>query len=135
MVGRVWLPFGLSDRMHATCVFDWRRAIRFCLRTFDQREITGPSWSLPEFDVKGISIDGPWQMEFIEGGPVRPKEFEMASLQSWTLNGDPEAERFAGTALYKTSFDAPAGNGPWLLDLGDVRHSARVRLNGVELDG
>jgi hypothetical protein len=42
-------------------------------------------------------------------------------------------ERFAGTARYRLEFDAPATPAAdWLLDFGDVRESARVRLNGAD---
>ena len=42
-----------------------------------------------------------------------------------------EAKRFAGTARYTIEFDKPAGEAnDWLLDLGKVCESARVRLNG-----
>ncbi len=51
---------------------------------------------------------------------------------------DDEARRFAGTARYALAFERPnAGTDPhtgdWLLDLGDVRESARVSLSGRSL--
>jgi hypothetical protein len=50
---------------------------------------------------------------------------------SWTESTDPEAKRFAGTACYLTSIQVPKQSAEgWLLDLGDVRESARVRING-----
>ena len=43
-------------------------------------------------------------------------------------------KRFGGTARYKLEFDAPATKADdWLLDLGDVRESARVRINGKDV--
>jgi hypothetical protein len=52
-------------------------------------------------------------------------------LKSWTDLGGDEAKRFGGTARYRLEFDAPAAPADdWLLDLGDVRESARVILNG-----
>src|SRR5262249_24681725 len=52
-------------------------------------------------------------------------------LKSWTVLGDDEAKRYAGTARYDIEFYGPAAkaNG-WLLDLGKVGDSARVKLNG-----
>jgi hypothetical protein len=56
------------------------------------------------------------------------------ALVSWTTLGGAATERFAGTARYRIEFDAPAvAAAAWRLDLGDVRDSARVRLNGREL--
>jgi hypothetical protein len=72
-------------------------------------------------------------VEFTAGGPVLPKAYESAELKSWTANGDPETEPFAGTAVYRTTFEALAATGAWLLDLGTVSQPARVRLNGAAL--
>jgi hypothetical protein len=42
----------------------------------------------------------------------------------------PEAAAFSGTARYTFRFENPdPGVSKWLLDLGDVRESARVKLN------
>ena len=69
-------------------------------------------------------------MEFIDGGPV-PKNFTTTNLDSWIVLGDDNARRFAGTARYQISFDVPkTGVDNFILDLGDVRQSARVRVNG-----
>ena len=40
-----------------------------------------------------------------------------------------------GTGLYQVSFIIPSDMKPdnWMLDLGDVRESARVRINGQEV--
>lgn len=81
-----------------------------------------------------MTIEGPWQVRFLSGGPVLPKPFETAALKSWTENGDPAAQAFSGTALYHTTFNMPAiSGGPRLLDLGEARNVARVRLNGISL--
>jgi hypothetical protein len=72
-------------------------------------------------------------VEFLSGGPSTPKPFQTRELKSWTKNGDPETESFADTAIYRTTFDAVPGQGPWLLDLGRVCYSACVRLNGRSL--
>ncbi len=103
------------------------------LRTLEQRVAAGPAWSWPMAGGETVALGGPWQIEFIEGGPVLPKAQRTATPRSWTDSVDPEAERFGGTAVYRTAFEAPPGDGPWIVDLGDVRHSARVRLNGVEV--
>ena len=44
---------------------------------------------------------------------------------------DEDANTFAGTARYTIEFDAPAAAADdWMLDLGDVRESAHVSING-----
>jgi hypothetical protein len=103
------------------------------LRTFEARSVRGRAWPYLAPGGAAMEIAGPWRVRFIEGGPELPKEYETKELASWTECGDPEAERFAGGAVYRTTFAAPGGEGPWVLDLGEVCHSARVRLNGRDL--
>jgi hypothetical protein len=53
---------------------------------------------------------------------------------TWTRFSIPETERFAGTAAYTTSFARPTmAADRCILDLGQVRDSARVYLNGAEV--
>lgn len=81
-----------------------------------------------------FALDGPWRVEFIAGGPERPDPWEPARLGSWTEGGDVRREAFAGTARYVTRFDpGEVGTGECYLDLGEVFHVARVRLNGRDL--
>ena len=106
------------------------------LRTFEPEQIAGPRWTRLQPGEAVTEIDGPWQVEFIAGGPELPKPMQMPDLKSWTSTGDPAAESFAGTARYRCRFDLPAGSDPAApihLDLGEVKHVARVRLNGKDL--
>ncbi len=78
-----------------------------------------------------ISINETWKVEFVEGGPVYPGNFEMEKLQSWTNVDDPETKSFAGTARYSLNFNwdgASAG----FIDLGKVLDCARVYVNGKD---
>ena len=73
-------------------------------------------------------------MSFTAGGPSLPGDYQAAKLASWTTFPVPGVQAFAGTARYKTTFAAPPSGGKaFELDLGDVRQSARVRLNGKDL--
>jgi hypothetical protein len=90
-----------------------------------------PDWRYLEAAGSGREITGRWHVEFAAGGPVLPRPVVLDELTSWTRLPDPDAARFAGTARYRIAFDAPAAPADdWLLDLGDVRESARVTLNG-----
>lgn len=73
-------------------------------------------------------LPGPWRLTPVCGGPALPPATNLTSLVAWSTF-DPA---FCGTMRYATTFDAPA-SGATQLDLGDVRESARVRLNGVDL--
>jgi hypothetical protein len=107
-------------------------AASLVLRTFDTREVRGPEFCFARTGKTRAEIAGPWQVQFVAGGPVLPASYEAAGLASWTANSDPETARFGGTAVYRTAFDAPEAcvGKPVILDLGRVEVSARVRLNG-----
>jgi len=79
-----------------------------------------------------ISIVGPWRLEFIDGGPKLPDSATLDTLASWTETPGGDATAFAGTGRYSTRFTLPPDveAQDWVLDLGDVRESARVRVNG-----
>lgn len=88
-------------------------------------------WNYREPAGPPLPVSGQWKVSFLKGGPELPSSLETTTLKSWTELGGNEAKRFAGTALYRVEFDAPATQADdWLLDLGEVRESARVKLNG-----
>jgi hypothetical protein len=81
----------------------------------------------------GVPIAGRWSVDFLKGVPELPPAFTTDTLGSWT-SSNAAAESFAGTARYRIEFEKPAGDADdWILDLGDVRESARVRLNGADV--
>jgi hypothetical protein len=109
------------------------------LRTFAERGCDAPDWEYLRVSGDPVPITGTWSVKFLEGGPKLPGPLETGKLASWTTLGDDEARRFAGTARYTITLDAPAPAAPqqkashWILDLGRVCHSARVRFNGRDL--
>ncbi len=82
------------------------------------------------------AVTGPWRIAFPphRGAPVRAT---FAELISWTESDDPGIKFFSGTATYSQTVDIPrpllARGNVLLLDLGQVREMARVRLNGKDL--
>jgi hypothetical protein len=119
------------------------------LRTMRRARPSGTPWS---YTAAGppLELSGKWHIEFLKGGPELPPPATIRTLASWTELGG-EAQRFAGTARYRLEFDltalvrnAASGANPvahnetasremWALDLGDVRESARIRINGEEV--
>jgi hypothetical protein len=90
-------------------------------------------WSYSQSEGQPIVLSGTWKVDFIQGGPALPPPAEIITLASWT-NLSADAARFAGTARYRLTFDAPQPLADhWLLDLGSVAQSARIRLNGSTL--
>ncbi len=92
--------------------------------------ISGMPWPYYSNVGNSAEIRGTWNVRFIEGGPELPPSQTLTTLASWTEAGGSAAQSFAGTAVYSIRFDAPAVPNYWALDLGDVRESARVRVNG-----
>jgi hypothetical protein len=104
------------------------------LRTSARVTVKGRPWPILQAAGEAFPITGTWRVEFVDGGPVLPAGFETRTLASWTTLGDDDAQRFAGTARYTIEFDAAGQPGQeWVLDLGTVKESARVRLNGHSL--
>ena len=80
-------------------------------------------------DGASISFDKKWNVSFTSGGPKIPATIE-TSLSSWTTFGS-DYESFAGTATYSCHFAKPAQQSKhWRIDLGDVKESAQVSING-----
>ena len=99
------------------------------LRTFTTLQAEGPSWRKLTPSGYPRTIGGTWKVEFIEGGPELPDEFETPILGSWTTLSDPRVARFSGTTRYSIDVRITS-DGNWLLDLGHVADSARVYING-----
>jgi hypothetical protein len=88
-------------------------------------------------------IGGPWDVLFDPnwGGPGNIK---FNALEDWTRRAEEEIRYYSGPATYRTTFDLPFSadfskqeedRGPRRirLDLGSVKHIARVRLNDRDL--
>ncbi|MBW2647228.1 MAG: hypothetical protein JRE23_13850, partial [Deltaproteobacteria bacterium] len=103
------------------------------LRTF-QGNMKGPEWKYEE-ELHGAHVITGWNVSFLEGGPVIPSGFSSAKPVAWTEKGSEEAKWFAGTAEYSAVFQRPSGiqGNDWILDLGDVFHSAQVEVNGQQV--
>lgn len=79
-----------------------------------------------------IAINKGWQIEFIDTNPAIEGIFKTDSVTSWTNLSIDDAKIAAGTARYSVQFELPEGINAdeWLLDLGDLRESAVVWVNG-----
>ncbi|MFV0566002.1 MAG: glycosyl hydrolase [Flavobacteriaceae bacterium] len=87
-------------------------------------------WNYFEPEQTSYSIEGNWAIDFLRGGPNLPESATITQLQSWTTLGQ-KAEAFSGTAKYSLTFKNPDSTiKNWQLNLGDVRESAKVWVNG-----
>ncbi len=108
-----------------------------CFLRTSAKQLGGDPWTYLKPGGKTVEVAGSWQVDFLEGGPNRPASYKLDKLASWTEAPDDEAQRFAGTARYRVKLpkiDAAAAD-DWVLDLGDVRESARVHVNGRFVGG
>ena len=109
------------------------------LQTFNQKLPVAEA--LPVYcDTTAVEMDvelnGPWKLSFIEEAPKVNQTFTLDKVQTWESLSD-ETRVTMGTGVYETTVklkkkdlkDATA----WKIDLGDVRESARVYINGQYL--
>ncbi len=90
-------------------------------------------------DDKEIDIRADWTIEFLRALPTpipqdeMPSPIKTAELKSWTELGDNNAKNFCGVAKYSAKFVLSEPTAKYEIDLGDVRDSARVKINGVHI--
>ena len=96
---------------------------------------TGPGLTLPGRTVlKERTVTGPWRVRFPEGWDA-PAEITLNELSPWNESVIHGVKYFSGTARYVNTLrikKLDAGT-RYVLDLGEVKNLAVVRVNGKEL--
>lgn len=102
------------------------------LKTFRQPVDFTP-WAYTEAKGEPIEISRGWSVSFPQSEPAIDGTFATDTLTQWCALPDSTAKVNFGTGRYTVEFtlDNPESADDWLLDLGDVRESADVRINGV----
>lgn len=79
-------------------------------------------------------LDGPWSLSFRSRYPA-PAPRTIPALQDLSASSAEEIRYFSGTITYRCRFSVPPTRGPLplVIDLGEVHHMARIRLNGKDL--
>lgn len=75
----------------------------------------------------------PWRLHFPDSQPEVKQTFRLNKLQSWETLPNDTLSKMMGKGVYETTFSMPQGadlQSHYRIDLGDVRESARVYLNG-----
>lgn len=91
-------------------------------------------WPYYQEGAISLNMDRGWQLSFVESVPALPDTFNIDRLTDWTTLPVASAATNMGTGLYSLKFNLPNWKADdWMLDLGDVRESARVRINGKEV--
>ncbi|MBH8558920.1 glycosyl hydrolase [Hymenobacter negativus] len=102
-----------------------------CILDTNEGERTGPAYPYLTVAAAPQPLTGPWDLNFISGGPELPAKLQTKELTSWTTLAGDAGRKFSGTATYSTTFPLPQGSADgFLLDLGRVAQSARVQVNG-----
>jgi hypothetical protein len=81
-----------------------------------------------------VVLDDSWELILVSGGPIIPEKRQLDSLDYWTRIEEDPYKYFSGTARYSSFFDKPdMKTYQWILNLGDVKESATVYLNGDKI--
>lgn len=77
-------------------------------------------------------LNGKWTLNFVESAPKVLSTFALDSLTTWETLDDDSAKVTMGTGRYATTVKMTKQEAQqrWAIDLGDVRESARVYVNG-----
>jgi len=119
------------------------------LKTFTTKDVSVPDynyWIPAESQIKAgkdaktapvtsIGLLSKWRFHFVDATPAVSNVPDSVALGSWTDLSFDGAKITMGTACYTTRLiiDNPSAYAEWMLSLGDVRESARVRVNGKEV--
>ena len=103
------------------------------LQTFDDAYTTTDTKELTSKTViQEIPLTSSWTLCFTEEAPKVENTYQLNKLQSWETLDD-QTRITMGTGVYTTKVKLrkkDISNGTWKIDLGDVRESARVFING-----
>ena len=105
-----------------------------CIVQTSTTKLAGNKFPYAEAAGEATAIEGNWQLKFLSGGPSLPGATTVDQLKSWTdltVNG---VKEFSGTAQYSINFKKPSVTADaWMLNLGDVKESATIMLNGKKI--
>ncbi len=104
------------------------------LKTFTNSDIQLPAWKYLTTKVATIRLTNPWKLHFEQSEPQVRQNFTLNNLVSWTTLPNDTLKINCGTGIYETTFDAGtiSQNPECVLNLGDVRESAHVYMNGQD---
>lgn len=103
------------------------------LQTYNQPLSATKKWEYIKEQPFSLRLDHGWKLHFADSQPEIKGTFDIDRPSSWTNIDHPAAKNNMGTGVYSLDIELPAiPADDWILDLGDVRESARVRINGVD---
>jgi len=103
------------------------------LKTFTDKNIDTEEWVYYQPTGKPAELKDRWDLSFTDSEPAINETFKLASLGSWTDLENETLKKNMGTGRYTVKFDFRKNqDSEYLLSLGDVRESARVKVNGKD---
>ncbi|NJK96290.1 MAG: glycosyl hydrolase family 2 [Bacteroidales bacterium] len=104
------------------------------LKTFTNQNIDLPDWKYIVSTGTPVDLNDDWTLTFVKSVPEIIDTFHLPELCPWTRINTLETRTNMGTARYSKRFMLTLGSeSDWILDLDDVRETARVKINGVEV--
>lgn len=109
-----------------------------CILTCTDKKLFRSKWEYLKADeTRKQEISGPWLLTPSQGigGTETPPPDTLQIPESWTVLGD-KYESFSGKVIYSNTFEIPdelLSGDDFLLDLGNVRETARVKINGKDI--
>jgi hypothetical protein len=103
--------------------------------TYELRTADG---KVKQFNIAAVpepmTINGPWEVRFTPGWGA-PEKAAFDPLEDWTARAEEGIRHYSGKATYRQTFTLPEHSSPnlrpqMILDLGEVRDLATVRVNG-----
>lgn len=105
-----------------------------CILLLSPGEWDALDWKYYQKSGEDIPLEGKWKVSFVKGGPELPPAYETDKLSSWTEQEESVYKNFSGSANYTLRFSKPSTDFPYyLLDLGEVKETASIYLNGEKL--
>ena len=106
------------------------------LKTFPTSVTAPTSWKYTGSEGEARVLADVWDISFPESVPAIAGHFSSRTPKSWTELNVPEAKTNFATAKYTTAIDILDVDSAddWVLDLGEVRESARISINGHPVD-
>jgi hypothetical protein len=99
------------------------------ISTSDQN-FTGDVYAYYQDNGQPVTMEGNWDLSFVQGGPQLPASVTIDTLMSWTDLPGEKYKAFSGTAVYRTIINDIPQADVIKLDLGDLSENASVYLNG-----
>ena len=106
------------------------------LKTFPMEVKAVEDWKYVLSSGPAKVLDDIWNISFPKSEPEIKGNFSSRNPRSWTELEVPAARENHATARYTTGIvlSDPDAAEDWVLDLGDVRESARIFVNGIPVD-